>query len=75
MLDEMNEELLSAAEVAEGLGVGKQTIAKYRKERGLPAIRLGGEWKFRKSAIHQWLRDQEVTQGVKKTVVNHKLNK
>lgn len=74
-MDYEKEELLSAAEVAEGLGVGKQTIAKYRKERGLPAIRLGGEWKFRKSAIHQWLRDQEVTQAVKKTVSVNKLTK
>ena len=57
-----NEVLLNAVELAKRLGVGKQTIAKYRKERGLPAVRLGGEWKFRESSVEQWLRDQEVAQ-------------
>ncbi len=57
-----NEVLLNAVELAKRLGVGKQASAKYRKERGLPAVRLGVEWKFRESSVEQWLRDQEVTQ-------------
>ncbi len=59
------EDLLTAKDIATYMGVSINTVGKYRKNRGLPAIKLGGEWKFTKEAFAQWLNAQQVVQTAK----------
>jgi excisionase family DNA binding protein len=43
----MNERWLSVEEIANHLGVSKDTIYAWRDKKGLPAHRIGRFWKFK----------------------------
>lgn len=51
-------EILTIEEVARYLRLTPQTIYKWAQERKIPAVKLGKEWRFRKSIIDRWLDDQ-----------------
>jgi len=51
-------EVLTADECAELLRVSRKTITTYVEQRGLPAHRLGQEFRFRRSEILDWLSKQ-----------------
>lgn len=48
-------ELLTIAEVAERLKLSPQTIYKMIKDRTLPAIRVGSQWRISEQKIQEWL--------------------
>ncbi len=52
----MNDELMTAPEVAKYLKVELRTIYRYLREAQLPAIRMGGRWRFRREDIDGWLQ-------------------
>ncbi|WP_244112962.1 helix-turn-helix domain-containing protein [Burkholderia gladioli] len=45
---------VDAKQVAQHLGVVKDTIYRRRDSKGLPAHRTGRPWKFRLSEIDEW---------------------
>jgi excisionase family DNA binding protein len=51
----MNDGLMTAPEVAKYLKVELRTVYRYLKDGQLPAIRMGGRWRFRKEDIDRWL--------------------
>ena len=51
----MTDELMTASELADYLKVELRTVYRYLRELQLPAIRLGGRWRFRRGDIDQWL--------------------
>lgn len=51
-------EILTLEEVALYLRLKPQTLYKWAQERRIPAVKLGKEWRFRKSLIDRWLDDQ-----------------
>jgi PTS system nitrogen regulatory IIA component len=51
-------EILTIEEVATYLRLTPQTIYKWAQERRIPAVKLGKEWRFRKSIVDRWLDDQ-----------------
>ena len=51
-------EILTIEEVAAYLRLTPQTIYKWAQERRIPAVKLGKEWRFRRSIIDRWLDDQ-----------------
>jgi putative molybdopterin biosynthesis protein len=55
-----NEELLTSAEVAKLLRVHPKQIYRLLKQ-GLPAHRVGGEWRFYKSEVIRWSDTKETT--------------
>jgi excisionase family DNA binding protein len=54
----LENEILTIEEVARYLRLTPQTIYKWAQERKIPAVKLGKEWRFRKSIIDRWLDDQ-----------------
>jgi len=52
----MSERWVSVQEVADHLGVNKDTIYKWIDSRGLPAHKLGRLWKFQLGEIDEWIR-------------------
>jgi len=56
---EMNE-VMTAAEVAEYLGLAVETI--YRKARAgeIPAMRIGRRWRFFRGSLQRWLLGDRV---------------
>jgi excisionase family DNA binding protein len=51
-------EILTVEEVAHYLRLKPQTIYKWAQEKRIPAVKLGKEWRFRKSILDRWLDDQ-----------------
>jgi excisionase family DNA binding protein len=51
-------EILTLEEVAGYLRLTPQTIYKWAQEKRIPAVKLGKEWRFRRSIIDRWLDDQ-----------------
>ena len=51
-------EILTLEEVADYLRLKPQTIYKWAQEKRIPAVKLGKEWRFRRSVLDRWLDDQ-----------------
>lgn len=47
--------LLTTVEVAELLRVHRQTIIRWAQDGTIPAIRVGRDWRFRRSDVEQLL--------------------
>ncbi len=50
--------LMTIKEVAEYLVVHEITLYALLKETTLPAMKLGGQWRFQKALLDQWLVDE-----------------
>lgn len=51
-------EILTIDEVAAYLRLTPQTIYKWAQEKRIPAVKLGKEWRFRRSIIDRWFDEQ-----------------
>lgn len=52
-------DILLVEEVAEYLRVNKQTIYNLLRQGQLPAKKIGGQWRFHKKAIDNYLTSQD----------------
>lgn len=52
----MPERWVSVQDVADHLGVNKDTVYKWIDSKGLPAHRVGRLWKFQLREIDAWVR-------------------
>tara|TARA_R110002126_G_scaffold146224_22_gene292196 strand:+ start:10926 stop:11099 length:174 start_codon:yes stop_codon:yes gene_type:complete len=48
---------LSVDEIADYLGVKRDTVYKWISERDLPAHKIGRLWKFKKAEVDTWVRE------------------
>lgn len=51
-----SEPWVTAQQVANHLGVVKESVYRWRERRGLPAHRIGRLWKFQLSEVDSWVR-------------------
>jgi len=51
-------EIMTLEEVAKYLRLKPQTIYKWAQEKRIPAVKLGKEWRFRRSILDRWLDEQ-----------------
>ena len=49
------DEILTLDEVAAYLKAGKRTVYRLAAEGKLPAFKLGGTWRFRRSDLDEWI--------------------
>jgi excisionase family DNA binding protein len=56
-------EYLTAEQVGEMLGVHSRSVAKYVQREGLPAVRAGAHYRFRREAVIAWLEERSVKSG------------
>jgi excisionase family DNA binding protein len=54
----MDDRLLSVDEVAQFLGVKRDTVYKLISRRGLPGRKVGRLWKFRRQEVDDWVNAQ-----------------
>lgn len=47
---------LSVEEIAEYLGVSKDTVYSWISKKGMPAHRIGRPWNFKADEVDQWVR-------------------
>ena len=55
----MNESFLTTDEVLEYLQVNLRTVYRLIKAGKIPAVRVGRQWRFRRSDIDAWLVSQQ----------------
>lgn len=48
--------LITVKEVAVYLGVTTRTVYRLLEEHGIPALKVGGQWRFRTESIEAWLQ-------------------
>jgi len=53
----MSERWVSVSEVAEHLGVARDTVYRWIESKGLPAYRMGRHWKFKLDDVDRWVRE------------------
>ena len=51
----VDERWLSVDEIAEYLGVSKDTVYVWINEKGMPAHRMGRLWKFKREEVDEWV--------------------
>ena len=52
----MTERWLSVDEIAEHLGVSRDTIYNWIKGKSMPAHKIGKLWKFKVSEVDEWAK-------------------
>ena len=53
----MEDRWLSVDEIADHLGVKRDTIYKWISERQMPGHKIGRLWKFKKNEVDNWVRN------------------
>lgn len=65
---------VTASEVAQHLGVVKETVYRWRERKKLPAHKIGRLWKFQLSEVDEWVRaggaQEDAAVGVKQNNEN-----
>ena len=51
----MADRWLSVDEIAEHLGVSKDTVYTWVNERGMPGHKVGRLWKFQQNEVDEWV--------------------
>ncbi|MGL4507626.1 MAG: helix-turn-helix domain-containing protein [Aeromonas sobria] len=52
----MSDRWLSVEEIAEHLGVSKDTVYAWISKRNMPAHRIGRLWKFKIEEVDEWVK-------------------
>lgn len=52
----MSDRWLSVEEIADHLGVSKDTVYAWISKKSMPAHRVGRLWKFQKAEVDQWVK-------------------
>ncbi len=51
----MDDRWLSVGDIAEYLGISKDSVYAWIEMKGLPAHRVGRLWKFKRSEVDDWV--------------------
>ncbi len=54
---------ISVDEIAEYLGIKRDTVYKWIERKNMPAHKVGSLWKFRKEEIDDWVRSGHAADG------------
>ncbi len=65
MNDATTDRWLSVDEIAAYLGVKRFTIYKWIERKGMPAHKVGSLWKFKKTAIDEWVQSGQARESNK----------
>ena len=59
---ENKKSLMTPEDVANYLSISPRTVYDYAQKGKIPAIKIGGQWRFREDDISQWL-DNKLSSG------------
>ena len=51
-------EIMTLREVAKYLGLHVMTVYKLTREGRVPAAKIGGQWRFKRNVLDEWLETQ-----------------
>ena len=52
------EQIMTLREVAQYLGLHVMTVYKLTREGRVPAAKIGGQWRFKRDVLDEWLETQ-----------------
>ncbi len=55
----ISDEILTLPEVAQLLKVAEKTVYSMAQKGLLPAFKVGGQWRFKRADLDQWIEDQK----------------
>ena len=58
-----NAQYLTLEQTAEIMQVDARTVRNWVKDQGLPALRVGREYRFRRDTVLEWLESRAITGG------------
>ena len=47
---------LSDEEIAQHLGISKETVYRWLEKKKIPAHRVGKQWRFKPTEVDEWVR-------------------
>lgn len=56
-MTDFESEILTLEEVAAYLKAGKRTVYRLAQKGEIPAFKLGGTWRFRRSELDRWIAE------------------
>ncbi len=62
-------ELLDAREAAVYLKLNEQTVRRLAREKQIPAFKVGGSWRFKRSSLEEWAEEQQTLSEPKRMLV------
>ena len=60
-MTDKSSEIFTLDEVAAYLKVGKRTVYRLAAARKIPAFKVGGAWRFSRTEIDRWIKQQSLT--------------
>jgi excisionase family DNA binding protein len=57
----------SVEQIAEHLGISKETVYRWLEKKKIPAHRVGKLWKFKVSEVDEWVRDGNAGEQVERS--------
>lgn len=61
----MSDRWLSIAEIAEHVGISRDTVYRWIDEKGMPAHKVGRLWKFKADEVDDWVRSGKASEEEK----------
>jgi len=58
-----NTQIMTLREVARYLGLHAMTVYKLTREGRVPAAKIGGQWRFKRDVLDEWLEAQMHRRG------------
>lgn len=58
----MQSDIMTIKEVAEFLKLKEKTAYALAARGDIPGFKVGGSWRFRKSELEKWIKQQEAAQ-------------
>ena len=63
---DMKDRWFSVLEIAHYLGVSKETIYRWVDSKGIPAHKVGKQWKFKTEDVDEWVRNGKLSRTTPK---------
>jgi excisionase family DNA binding protein len=56
-----NNDIMTMKELADYLKIAEKTAYRFASEKKVPGFKVGNAWRFRRSEIDNWIKNQEKT--------------
>ncbi len=57
----MENQMMTVKEVAQYLHLHQSSVYRLLKRKGLPAVRIGSDWRFRRESVDRWVESREMS--------------
>ena len=68
----MEDRWLSVDQIADHLGIKRDTVYKWIDERQMPGHKIGRLWKFNKQEVDDWVKSGSVRENLKSRTIKQK---